>query len=446
MSLALRPYPEYKDSGLPWLGKIPVHWEVFRNGRLFEQRNQTGFSNLPILEVSLRTGVRVRDLENSSRKQVMSDREKYKRACQGDVAYNMMRMWQGAVGVAPVDGLISPAYVVARPFAGTESRFFTYLFRTKTYMDEVDKYSHGIVKDRNRLYWEDFKQMPSLVPPISEQKHIADFLEAYGRIVARLIRAKRRLIELLAERREVLTLDAFKLPGTRNLRLDVVAERVERQINRRNHEVYTPIGLYNHGRGIFHKGPTKDSELGDSTFFWVAEGDLVLSGQFAWEGAVALAGREDAGCVASHRYPILRGKPTVAESAYLLSFLKTGIGHLLLDEHSRGAAGRNRPLNVRTLMKEKIPIPPLNLQQEITEIVRLERKLNRTVASQIAVLRAYRSQLISDVVTGRLDVRGAELPSTDETESLEGFDAADDKESEDMQEEDLDTLLDEDEA
>lgn len=115
----LKPYPEYKDSGVAWLGDVPGHWEVRRNGRLFLQRNETGFPALPILEVSLRSGVRVRDFDASSRKQVMRDRAMYKRALRGDITYNMMRMWQGAVGVAPVDGLISPAYVVARPLAGT---------------------------------------------------------------------------------------------------------------------------------------------------------------------------------------------------------------------------------------------------------------------------------------------------------------------------------------
>src|SRR3989440_10681368 len=159
MAHDLRPYPEYMDSCLPWLGQIPAHWEVRRNGRLFAQRNETGFSDLPILEVSLKTGVRVRDFENSARKQVMSDRAKYKRAAKGDIAYNMMRLWQGAVGVAPVDGLVSPAYVVARPLHGVHSQYFSYLFRTSAYMTEVDKYSRGIVKDRNRLYWQDFKQM-----------------------------------------------------------------------------------------------------------------------------------------------------------------------------------------------------------------------------------------------------------------------------------------------
>ena len=165
----LDPNARLKPSGVEWLGDVPEHWEVRRNGRLFAQRNETGFGDLPILEVSLRTGVRVRDFENSDRKQVMADREKYKRAVTGDIAYNMMRMWQGAVGVAPVDGLISPAYVVARPLPGTESRYFEHLFRLPAYMGEVDKYSRGIVKDRNRLYWEDFKQIPSCYPPYTEQ-------------------------------------------------------------------------------------------------------------------------------------------------------------------------------------------------------------------------------------------------------------------------------------
>jgi len=202
--MKLKTYPEYKDSGLPWLGNIPSHWEVQRNGRLFAQRNQTGFPDHPILEVSLRTGVRVRDFDNSKRKQVMSDREKYKLAVKGDIAYNMMRMWQGAVGVAPVDGLISPAYVVARPYPEVYSRYYAYLFRTAAYMDEVDKYSHGIVKDRNRLYWDEFKQMPSAFPPPDEQTTIANFLDQNWVLVHRFIRNKDRLIELLQEQKQAI--------------------------------------------------------------------------------------------------------------------------------------------------------------------------------------------------------------------------------------------------
>ena len=168
-----RRYPAYKHSGVDWLGEVPKHWEMVRNGRLFGQRNEIGFPELPILEVSLRTGVRIRDFENSDRKQVMSDRNMYKRAARGDIAYNMMRMWQGAVGLTPVDGLVSPAYVVAKPMPGTEPRYYDALFRTRRYMAEVDRFSRGIVKDRNRLYWEDFKQMSAPCPPTDEQAQIA---------------------------------------------------------------------------------------------------------------------------------------------------------------------------------------------------------------------------------------------------------------------------------
>jgi hypothetical protein len=160
-----------------WLGDMPEHWQIKRNGRLFTQRNETGFPNLPILEVSLRTGIRIRDFEASTRKQVMTDRGKYKRAIAGDIAYNMMRMWQGAVDIVPVDGLVSPAYIVASPLMGTNGRYFGNLFRTSAYMKEVDKYSRGIVKDRNRLYWEDFKQMPSPCPPEAEQAEIAQSIQ-----------------------------------------------------------------------------------------------------------------------------------------------------------------------------------------------------------------------------------------------------------------------------
>lgn len=194
-------YPNYTGSGLPWAPQLPQGWQVQRNGRLFSHRVETGFPDLPILEVSLRTGVRVRDMVNGKRKQVMSAKEKYKRAVKGDIAYNMMRMWQGAVGPAPADGLVSPAYVVVKPHAGVNTAYFSYLFRTAAYMHEVHKFSRGIVADRNRLYWESFKQMPSLVPSQAEQDQIVAYLRAQDAHIARFIKAKRDLIALLNEQK-----------------------------------------------------------------------------------------------------------------------------------------------------------------------------------------------------------------------------------------------------
>ena len=196
-----------KPSGVEWLGEVPEHWEVRRNGRLFAQRNETGFAGLPILEVSLKTGVRVRDMETGSRKQVMSDHDKYKKAAAGDVAYNMMRMWQGAVGIAPVDGLVSPAYVVARPLGDIDVGYYENLFRTVAYMREVNNCSRGIVQDRNRLYWEDFKQISSPFPPLAEQKQIADTIVECSRGINATIGDTNETISLLREYRTRLIAD-----------------------------------------------------------------------------------------------------------------------------------------------------------------------------------------------------------------------------------------------
>ena len=204
MIAGLEPYAQYKDSGLAWLGQVPGHWRTVRNGSLFGQRSQTGYAELPILEVSLKTGVQVRSFGKVQRKQIMSDLGKYKRAAMGDLAYNTMRMWQGALGVCPVDGLVSPAYVVARPYPGVDPLYFAALFRTGDYMAEIDSASRGIVKDRNRLYWDQFKQMQSPCPPQAEQEAIVRFLDwANGRL-ERAIRAKRKVIALLNEQKQAI--------------------------------------------------------------------------------------------------------------------------------------------------------------------------------------------------------------------------------------------------
>ncbi len=130
-------------------------------------------------------------------------------------------------------------------------------------------------------------------------------------------------------------------PGANEARLEVATTLVSRPVRRTETESFTPVGLYNRGRGLFKKPETPGDELGDSDFFWIEAGDLIISGQFAWEGAVALVDDDAHGCIASHRYPILRGTTGLVDTAYLLAFFRSDYGGLLLDLHSRGAAGRN---------------------------------------------------------------------------------------------------------
>lgn len=125
----------------------------------------------------------------------------------GDIAYNTMRMWQGAVGVSPGDGLVSPAYVVLSPRKSTYSEFYNYVFRTEIYKQQVNRQSTGIVSDRNRLYWDSFKQMPNIALPTSEQKAIVVHIHSETNSLNSAISRLEREIALLREYRTRLVSD-----------------------------------------------------------------------------------------------------------------------------------------------------------------------------------------------------------------------------------------------
>ncbi len=107
-----------------------------------------------------------------------------KKACKNDIAYNMMRMWQGALGVAPEDCLVSPAYIVLSPKKGVVSRFFEYFFKLPESLRLMTSYSRGLTKDRLRLYFDDFARVPLRCPDAGEQQRIADCLVAFDALIA----------------------------------------------------------------------------------------------------------------------------------------------------------------------------------------------------------------------------------------------------------------------
>jgi type I restriction enzyme S subunit len=204
----LHPDVPLKPSGIPWLGDIPQHWGVVRNMALFAHRVESGITGLPVLQVSLRSGITAEELDQFGRpKRLIADATKYKRIHQGDMAYNTMRMWQGAVGVSPSDGLVSPAYVVLKPRKDTCPEFYDFIFHTEIYKQQVNRQSTGIVSDRNRLYWDSFKQMPNLLLPFAEQEEIVAFITKETAVLKTAIARTEREIALMQEYRARLTAD-----------------------------------------------------------------------------------------------------------------------------------------------------------------------------------------------------------------------------------------------
>jgi type I restriction enzyme, S subunit len=193
-----------RDSGIPWLGEVPEHWQTSRIAWLFRERDERCQPELPLLEVSIHAGVRIREFAEGRIEQMAEDFNSYKVARQGDIAFNKMRMWQGAVGNAPCNGLVSPDYVVAEPTVPLFSEFFGQLFKTPAFSAEAGSRSHGIVWDRLRLYWEEFRDIFVPVPPLDEQRAIVERVQIEASKLNALAEATERTIALLQERRSAL--------------------------------------------------------------------------------------------------------------------------------------------------------------------------------------------------------------------------------------------------
>lgn len=159
-------FPEFRDA---------PEWGQKAGGVLFENRKEGGEEGLPIYSVTVNDGMIPRASFDRDFYDI-EDPAKNKRACKGDIAYNMMRMWQGAQGVAVEDCMVSPAYVVLSPLEGVCSGFFAYLFKLPQSLELLTAYSRGLTKDRLRLYFDDFARMPLCVPGHEEQQRIADCL------------------------------------------------------------------------------------------------------------------------------------------------------------------------------------------------------------------------------------------------------------------------------
>lgn len=193
-----------RDSGISWLGRIPAHWRTRRIALLFRERDERGEPELPLLEVSINAGVVLREFSDDRIESTAADFNTYKVARRGDIVFNKMRMWQGAVGVAPEAGLVSPDYTVAEPLGPLSSGYAGQIFRTEMFSAECARNSHGIVWDRLRLYWDGFRDIVVPLPSLEEQDAIVSHITTETAKLGALRAATERTIGLLKERRAAL--------------------------------------------------------------------------------------------------------------------------------------------------------------------------------------------------------------------------------------------------
>lgn len=193
-----------KSSGLDWLGDIPVHWDIERAKNLFsvrDQRSQAGVEEL--LTVSHITGVTPRSEKDVYMFQA-DDKAGYKLCYPGDLVINTLWGWMGAMGISPLEGIVSPDYHVYTPKGLLLPEFVELLCRSKPFIAEVNRWSKGVWSSRLRLYPENFFEMRLPVPPHEDQRDIIAAVEMSQHKTKELAGAMQQSITLAKERRAAL--------------------------------------------------------------------------------------------------------------------------------------------------------------------------------------------------------------------------------------------------
>ena len=411
----LKPYAEYKDSGLPWLGQVPGHWDVRRMksavANVIEQTPEMSPTDVYVAleHVESWTG-KVRP--QSGTKLFTGLVKRFKR---GDVLFGKLRPYLAKVTRLPNDGVCAGEFFVLRPINNsTNAAYLAHLIRSKQTIDLINGSTFGAKMPR--ADWQFCGNLPISLPPPAEQAAIVRFLDwANGRL-ERAIRAKRKVIALLNEQKQAIIHRAV----TRGLDPSVPLKPsgipwlgeipAHWEVKRLKHLAH------------FQSGDAITSlQIEDSGPYPVYGGNGLrgYTTRHTHDGHHALIGRQGALC---GNINFAKGKFFASEHA-VVSTVWSGLsvewfGELLrvmnLNQYSQSAAQPG--LAVERIRNLCAPVPPIDEQEALVEafkerttprvwsISRLEREIN--------LLREYRTRLVADVVTGKLDVReaAAQLP------------------------------------
>jgi len=401
-------YAAYKDSGVEWLGEVPEHWDVLPNRSLFAERNEAGNDQLPILSVSIHTAVstdELEDEENIRGKIRIKDKSNYKRVYPKDIAFNMMRAWQGAIGVVRNEGMVSPAYIVAKIIGSIDGDYLEYQYRTDAFIQQMDRYSKGITDFRKRLYWNEFKQLITVVPPKDEQLKIVGYLDRKTAMIDKAIAIKEKQIELLKERQRILVYYAVN----HGLNPSVKMKKSGVEWIGKIPEDWRLMKL-KYCFDINNGADYKHVESKDGYPVIGSGGPFAFASDFMYDGEVLLLGRK--GTVDKPQY--FKGKFWVVDTIFyavpksnsicrFLFFVATTI------PFNRYSTATAIPSMTQTdLNNHKVALPPIEIQLQIVNYI--EKILAKSAAiislkeKEIEKLNEYKVAIIHSAVTGKIKV------------------------------------------
>lgn len=418
----MKPYPAYKPTGLAWLPEVPRGWEMLRLKSCFYERKENNRSSNQMMILSLMKDIGVipydekGDVGNKSK----DDISQYKVARRGDLVLNSMNVIIGSVGVTPYDGLISPAYYSLVPRENVLARFYEFMFRLPAVQQAFRGYAKGIMEIRLRISTIDLLGMKFPVPPPAEQEAIVAYLDEKTAKIDRLIELKEREIKLLNEKKQAVISKVV----TRGLDPNAEAplwplKHITTKIGSGKTpsggaNVYVSTGvMFIRSQNVYYNEIRTDdisciTEAVDSEMAGtrVKKGDVLLNITGGSIGRCACFNLDVRANVNQH-VCIIRPNSDIVDSEYLAAVIFSDVVQTQIWQCQN--EGNRESLNFDQIARFRIPLPSLSEQREIVAYLDAEgAKTDKAIAAvtrQIGLLKEYRTRLISDAVTGRIDLR-----------------------------------------
>ncbi|NUN13724.1 MAG: restriction endonuclease subunit S [Myxococcales bacterium] len=441
MIAELKPYAEYKESGLPWLGRVPGHWASERAKWLFTKMDRPVRDEDEVVTcfrdgmVTLRKNRRLSGFTEAT---VFSG---YQGIRKGDLVIHGMDAFAGSIGVSDSDGKGTPVYNVCQPKPGVEAWYYAHLIREMSQSQWILALAKGIRERSTDFRFEMFGNQRVPLPPPDEQTAIVRFLDwANGRL-ERAIRAKRKVIALLGEQKQAIIHRAV----TRGLDPSVplkpsgipwlgdIPEHWETPLFGRLltkvEQGWSPVAAEGElaldqwavltlsavRRGVFNPYAIKPVSLSASipTEIEVAEGDVLLTRSNTRDrvGDVCIVRKPRPKTILCDLIYRLRVRADAIVPEFLVYQMLSRVGRGQIERDARGSSGTMPKISQGHIKSWRILCPPAGEQRRIVNSIDVNcAPVNTTISRlerEIELLREYRTRLVADVVTGKLDVREA---------------------------------------
>lgn len=427
----MKTYESMKSSSVFWLGMIPEHWECMKIGSLFSQRkNKVSDKDYAPLSVT-KMGI-LPQLESAAK---TNDGDNRKLVCAGDFVINSRSDRKGSCGVSELDGSVSLINLVLTPRNEWNNRYAHYLLRSQPFSEEYYRYGRGIVADLWTTRFSEMKNIMLPVPPREEQDHIVRFLNWKVSEINRLINIKRKEIERIEELKKAVVSHAVTqgLDSTVTMKSsgvnwlgDIPAHW---ELSKVKHQFYIENG----------SDPVID---GDIPVYGSGADSFKTCGEYKC-GPTVLLGRKGATLHIPHYitgcyWNVDTAFNTVAKPYCKVSMLFFYFLATLFDYNfykTQTTLPSMTQFNYKNII---IPVPPLTEQENILKYLEQELSKYDGIISnknkEIKCLNEFKIRLISDVVTGKIDVRGIEIPEYQYTEEVNDIVDVDDQEESNEQE------------